>query len=86
MIVINKPIEVLALFTREGIPKPMQFWIEAKDESICTFKIGNIISREKHRGKDTIVIRCQCAINEIHRTIDIEYWPETCKWVLNSIE
>lgn len=86
MKVINKPIEMVALFTKEGIPKPMQFWVQAKDESICSVKIDNIIGRESHKGKNTIVIRCECVINNIKRTIDIEYWLETCKWILNSIE
>lgn len=86
MKVINKPIQMMVLFSKDGVPDPMQFWITANDESIQTYKIGNIISREKCRGKDTLIIKCQCAINEIQRTIDIEYWPETCKWFLNSIE
>lgn len=83
--VIDKPIQMLALF-KDGVIDPMQFWIEAKDESIHTIKIDTIISREKFRGKNTIMIRCKCIINGIQRTLDIEYWLETCKWVLHSIE
>lgn len=86
MKVINKPIEMVALFTKEGTPKPMQFWVQGKDDSICTVKIDNIIGREKCKGKNTVIIKCQSIINGIQRTLDIEYWLESCKWVLNSIE
>lgn len=85
MKVIDKPVQMLVLFSKDGIPDPMQFWIEGKDESIHAVKIDRIMYREKNRGKDTIVIRCQSSINDVQRTLDIEYWLETCKWVLHSI-
>lgn len=84
---VEKPIEVIAAFTKEGVPRPIKFRIENQDESVTTVKIENVIQREKTYlyGVNSYLFRCQSIINGSQCIFEIIYKTETCKWMLYRV-
>jgi hypothetical protein len=84
MKVIAKPIDMVAWFTKDGLPSPVRFRLELEDETQKTIKIDRIIHKdvEKLAGNNMIVYRCQSQINGAERVYEIKYELSTCKWIL----
>jgi hypothetical protein len=83
MKVINKPIEVIALFRDAGIMSPLKFRLALEGES-PVFKVDKIITRtmEKLAGNRMIVFLCQSDINGALKRYEIKYELDTMKWFL----
>jgi len=81
--VISKPIEVIAHCPLKGVPQPIKFKIQNKDEQVV-MKIGRIIeiSEERLAGNKMYVYRCEITYNDRHRLIELKYELNTCLWYL----
>lgn len=79
MKVLMKSIEMIAWFTKEGVPKPIRYKVD--DEVI---KVQQVTSKseEKLAGNRMIVFRCQSEINGVLRPFELKYEVGTCKWYL----
>ena len=82
--VLMRPVEMIVLFDREGIAKPLRFKITAEDKSNTVVKIDQVISRteEKLPGKQVFIYKCQSEINGIQRLYELKYESSTCRWFL----
>jgi hypothetical protein len=60
--IINEPIKVIAIFTKEGKIEPVKFWYE--DQAVMVEKILKSYE-DKNLGKNNIMFVCQ------HRGSDI---------------
>lgn len=87
MKVVAKPIDVVAWFTKDGIPHPVKFRIEKNDSSYTVIKIDRILYSEKEKlaGNHMILFKCQSAINGIQKVFEIKYELSTMKWILFKI-
>jgi len=85
--VVMKPIEIIAWFTQEGMPKPLKFRIKDDKESNMTVKVGRIIDlkEEKLVGNKMLVFTCESVIRNIEKIYEIKYELSTCKWFLFKI-
>jgi hypothetical protein len=85
--VVAKPIEMVAWFTKEGIPHPVKFRTQKEDKSYSTVKIDKVIHTEKEKlaGNHMFVFRCQSEINGAVRPFELKYEIGTCKWMLWKI-
>lgn len=79
MKVLMKPIEMIAWFTKDGVPKPIRFRIE--DQVIKVEQVPSK-SEEKLAGNRMIIYRCQSAINGELKAFELKYELQTCKWFL----
>lgn len=87
MKVIMKPIELIAWFTRDGIPSPVKYRIQGENKENMTVNIEKIILRqeEKLAGNRMYLYRCQSTIDGIERMFELKYELSTCKWYLYKI-
>lgn len=87
MKVVAKPIDMIAWFTKQGIPTPIRFRIEKEDKEFMVIKVDKIMHRntEKLAGNPMIVYTCQSLIEGIERLYEIKYEISTCKWTLFKI-
>jgi hypothetical protein len=85
--VVEKPIEVIAWFDKNGTVHPTKFRVIEADETIEVIRIDKIIKQYKERlaGIETIVFTCQSLINGIEKFYEIKYKIVTCIWVLYKI-
>ena len=87
MKVVATPIEMVAWFTQEGIPRPVRFRLVNEEGTYTIIKIDRIISkdREKLAGNEMLIFRCESMITGIHKVYEIKYEIRTCKWILYKI-
>ncbi|HHV63607.1 MAG TPA: hypothetical protein GXX46_00800 [Peptococcaceae bacterium] len=87
MKVYMQPIESIVWFTKEGIPHPIRFRIQAEDQTYRVIKVSRIITRqeEKVAGNRMLIFRCQSEINGLLRVFELKYEINTCKWYLYKI-
>lgn len=87
MKVIAKPIDMVAWFTKEGIPHPIRFRIFNKDDTFKVIKIDKVlyVEKEKLAGNHMMVFKCRSTINAVEKVYEIKYEMSTMKWVLFKI-
>ncbi|HWJ02683.1 MAG TPA: hypothetical protein VNU93_03320 [Verrucomicrobiae bacterium] len=82
MKVLMKPVEMVAWFDLEGLPRPVRFRIDGeviKVEQVCT------LTEEKLAGNKTKIFRCQSQIGGLLKQFELKYELQTCKWFLYKI-
>ncbi|NMA69970.1 MAG: hypothetical protein GX958_11210 [Desulfitobacterium sp.] len=86
MKVVMQPIEMVARFTEEGLPRPVKFKVQFEGDSVVIV-IDRILLRkeEKIAGNPMLVFRCQSVINNLLRIFELKYELNTCKWFLYKI-
>ena len=86
MKVIDKPVAVLALFSKQGIPKPLIFSITEEDEmhEIKNIKVIRMYDCKINKKKVTIY-SCYAVINNIKRNFELRFYPADISWVLYKI-
>lgn len=86
MKVVAKPIDMIAIFTKEGIPTPVRFKYY-EDDSATVIKVDRVMIREteKFAGNNIFVFRCQSLIGDIQKVYELKYELATCKWILFKI-
>ncbi|OWZ84430.1 hypothetical protein [Natranaerobius trueperi] len=87
MKIIMKPIEMIAWFTDNDIPKPLRYRISTKEGSKQVIRIEKIISveEEKLAGNKMFVYTCQSTIRNQTRVFELKYELSTCKWYLSKM-
>ena len=79
MKVLMKPIEMIAWFTKDGVPNPIRYKLDN-----LVIRVGQVRSKseEKVAGNRMIVYRCQSEINGELRPFELQFEVQTCKWYL----
>lgn len=84
MKVLMRPIEMIAWFTKDGIPNPLKYRLQGENNENVTVNVERIIIREEEKlaGNRMIMFRCQSTIQGIEKTFELKYELNTCKWYL----
>jgi len=79
MKVLMSPIEMIAWFTKDGVPNPVRYKLEGK-----VIRVEQVTSRseEKLAGNQMIIYRCQSEIDGELRPFELKFELQTCKWFL----
>jgi hypothetical protein len=87
MKILMKPIDMIAYFTKDGIPHPIKYRINFEKDLIEIIKIDKVIWSETENlaGNKTIIFSCQSIINNIEKRYELKYEIETCRWFLYKI-
>lgn len=87
MKIVAKPIEMIAWFTRDGIPNPIRFRLMGEDKALKVITVDKIIFRENQKiaGTPAILFNCQSNINRIEKLYQLKYEIDTCRWILFKI-
>jgi hypothetical protein len=74
-----KPIEMIAWFTKNGVPTPIRLRLEDN-----VIRVGRVISRseEKLAGNRMLIYSCQSEIGGELRSFELKYELQTCRWFL----
>jgi hypothetical protein len=84
--IIEKPVEVVAWYTKEGIMNPIRFRI-IDDEETKVIKINKILKRDRYKieGKEVVILRCRSEIGGIQKNFELKFEIASCIWKLYKI-
>lgn len=84
MKVYMKPVEMIALFTKEGIPHPLKYKIQEGDEGEIVVRVDQVITRteEKLAGNRMIIFSCQSEVDGVLKPFELKFEIQGCKWFL----
>ncbi len=87
MKVLMKPIDMIAWFTKDGVPNPLKYRIQGEGKENITVSVERIITREEEKlaGNRMFVFKCQSLIEGIEKPFELKYELNTCKWYLYKI-
>jgi len=78
MKILMEPIEMIAWFTKDGVPNPIRYKL---DGVVIKVQVTSK-SEEKLAGNRMIVYRCQSEIYGELRPFELKYELGMCKWFL----
>ncbi len=83
MKIVMKPIDMIAWFTPEGVPRPIKYRLMEEEQSY-TIRVDRVMERseEKLAGNRMLVYRCQSIIRGREQVYELKYELSTCKWFL----
>ena len=79
MKILMHPIEMIAWFDLNGIPRPIRFRIDGQVQRV---DLVINIAEEKMAGNRMKIYRCQSEINGTVKPFELKYELQTCKWFL----
>lgn len=79
MKVLMKPVEMIAWFNYEGLPRPVRFRV---DGEVVKVQQISFITEEKLAGNRMKIYRCQSEVNGQLKVFELKYELQTCKWFL----
>ncbi|QAA32982.1 hypothetical protein [Clostridium manihotivorum] len=85
--ILNKSIEMVAAFNKDGKVIPVRFRVFSEDESYTVFTVNKIlrVDEAKSNMENVILFNCKSTINNIEKDIELKYIKDTCMWYLNKI-
>ncbi len=87
MKLINKPIEMIAVFNKDGKIEPLKFRLMNEDDQYIVIKVAqvNVINKEKYQGVWHYIFVCVITLNNRQRLCEITYNTQTLEWKLRKI-
>ena len=86
MKIVQRPIEVICSFTKQGTINPVRFRLLEDDNPIVVDVKKIIHFTEEKLGRDIfITFRCQSYVLGIFRDYELRFYKQECKWVLWKI-
>jgi len=81
--IIEKPIEVVAWITKEGLLNPVRFRMTDAEETKI-IKINRVLQRDRYKidGKEVMILRCQSEIEGTQKSFELKFEIESCRWKL----
>ncbi|WP_160673748.1 hypothetical protein [Clostridium sp. C8-1-8] len=85
--ILNKSIEMVAAFNKDGKVIPVRFRVFSEDESYTVFTVNKIlrVDETKSNMENVILFNCKSTINNTEKDIELKYIKDTCMWFLNKI-
>lgn len=79
------PVEMLAQFSAEGLPRPVRFRFWEAD-NCRTVRVDHIVCQQEERlaGNRMFVYECQSEMHGVGRLYELKYEVGTCKWFLSK--
>jgi len=86
MKVINIPVDMIAIFNKDGTIRPWKFKFHEDDEEI-NIKVDSLqfSDRIKHAGRIIHTYRCQSLIHNTLRVYELHYIGDKMEWYLYKI-
>lgn len=86
MKVVMQPVEMIARFSEDGIPRPVKYKVSFEGIPVIV-NIDQILlkTEEKLAGNRMLIFRCQSVIDGLLKVFELKYELNTCKWFLYKI-
>jgi hypothetical protein len=87
MVMLNEPVEVIALFDKTGMPMPYKFRIEDSEGSLLVYKVDSILFRKEENvnKSSNIIVRCKWNIDGVLKEYELKYDVTNTRWSLYCI-
>ncbi|MBS4539830.1 hypothetical protein GOQ27_15250 [Clostridium sp. D2Q-11] len=86
MKVINKRVDMIAIFYKNGNIRPYKFkFYEGDNEVKITVDTLQFSDKIKRVGEVVLTYRCQSTIHNILRIYELHYIPQKLEWYLYKI-
>ncbi len=83
MKVLNKPIQMIADFENDKLPRPIRFKVVFEDSGVVVSVDRILVQHElKIAGNPYIAYTCQSVISDVERLYELRFEVRTCRWVL----
>ena len=81
---LNKPVEMIAVYSPEGAMSPARFRVTAEDGELLTVRIRQIRKAEEipYVGIETFRFVCTALVGERERAFELRYRVHDHRWVL----
>ena len=82
-----KEIEMIANFTKEGVPVPIKYRILNEANELQVITVGKILwkKQDKRAGNLMITYSCQSVFSGVERRYELRYEAASFKWYLHKI-
>jgi hypothetical protein len=87
MVVLNKPIEVIAHFDKNGMPRPYRFRIKDNEGTLAVYIVDKVLFRKREAiNKQTfIIVRCKGNIQDIMIEYELKFDIQNTTWTFNCM-
>ncbi len=84
MKIIDRPIEIIAVFHPAELPMPYRFRFEDERGERTTVQINKVLGSRKDRtaGIDSLIFECQSVIGGAEKRYELKYVIARCEWQL----
>lgn len=84
MKVVMKPVDMIAHFPMDGLPRPMRFHVKDENGEYLAINIDRVLTRSEEKvGREIwLLYRCECIVNDKKRLAEFKYENRTCRWYL----
>lgn len=84
MKLINIPIDVLCIFTKEGQIEPikMKIFNDNGETTLISINKFYLLPEEKFNGNVMKLFRCESIYNNKEYIFELKYELKTCNWIL----
>lgn len=84
---VMKPVDMIAYFTIDELPRPMRFRVKAENGEYLAFNIERVLTRtEEKAGRElSLIYKCECTINHRKRVVEFKYESASCRWTLTKL-
>lgn len=84
---VREPVDVIAVFHREGYPTPYKMRYEDRAGNQLTMKIDSVcgVDEEFSFGQKQYLYTCQSTVGDWTRKFELRYFLRDAKWELMKI-
>ena len=88
MRIVNKPVDMIAVFMRGEDPRPKRFRFRDHDDTERIINVQKIISitEDSFRNDPTFIYECQSKIGTTEKRLALKYHINNAKWELYKYE
>lgn len=82
-----KEIEMIAYFTKEGMPIPIKYRIANEEGELQVVVVEKVLwkKQDKRAGNLMITYACQSGFSGVERLYELRYEASSFKWYLHKI-
>ena len=87
MEIVSKPIDVVAVFNGQGIPRPYKFKCAERGCRTPEVKVDRIVFAEKQHiaGQNSFVYECSSVVGGIETRYQLKYVLVDARWFLYKV-
>jgi hypothetical protein len=81
---VNKPVQMIVYSKIDGSMQPIRFKVSNEDGEDQVINIKG--SRLKEYNKDRRIYECAIELNGMKKRIEVWFYIDSCKWIINNIK
>lgn len=81
---IMQPVDMIAHFPMNGLPRPMRFRVKDENGEYLAINIERVLTKSEEKvGREIwLLYRCECVVHNQKRLAEFKYENGTCRWFI----